>query len=161
LAGIDAEEVERAVARPARELRAAEPAFWKFLAAVGHVLAAEDAEAEHLARREIGLELRIEIAADRRGEHVAVASLRLVVDCDGAVAHEIQPAGFPRLRGDQPTLRFFLLAQRLQQRTPLVRGGPAPLSPTQAPPPCAAPASSRRRGGPRARASARPDDARP
>src|SRR5262249_10060973 len=45
LARIDAEEVEPAVALTVGELGADEPAFGKLLAAVGHVLAAEHAEA--------------------------------------------------------------------------------------------------------------------
>src|SRR5215813_4820436 len=63
LARVDAEEVECAVALTGRELRADEPALGEFPAAVGHVLAAEDPEAEHLARRELRLELGIEVAA--------------------------------------------------------------------------------------------------
>src|SRR5690349_6031878 len=43
LTGVDAEEIERAVAPVGRELRAREPALGKFLAGIRHVLAAEHA----------------------------------------------------------------------------------------------------------------------
>src|SRR5262245_32523010 len=87
LAGVDAEEVERAVAAARGQLGAGEPVFGKLLAGIGHVLAAEDAKPQHLLRRELGSELRVEIAADRRGPQVAVALLHLVVHDDGRSAH--------------------------------------------------------------------------
>jgi hypothetical protein len=64
-----------------------EPNFWKLLSRIRHVLAAKHAEPEHLARREIGLELRIEIAADGSAPHVAVAFLHSIIHDDGAFAH--------------------------------------------------------------------------
>src|SRR4051812_7788548 len=85
LAGVDAEEIERAVAPARREPGAREPALGKLLPGIRHVLAAEHAEAEHLLRRELRLELRIEIAADRRRSHVAEPLLHLVVHNDGAL----------------------------------------------------------------------------
>src|SRR5580698_7574736 len=51
LAGIDAEIVERLVAVFPGEPGVRKPALRKFLAAVGHVLAAEHAEAKHFRRR--------------------------------------------------------------------------------------------------------------
>jgi hypothetical protein len=52
-----------------------------------HVLAAENAEPQHLRRRELGSELRVEIAPDRRGPQVVLALLHLVVHDDGTSAH--------------------------------------------------------------------------
>jgi hypothetical protein len=66
----------------------------EFAAAIGHVLAAEDAEAEHLARRELRLELRIEVAAGRRRQLITVPLLHFVVDGDGALAHSRRVPGF-------------------------------------------------------------------
>src|SRR5262249_18552732 len=87
LAGVDAEEVERAVAAARGQLGAGEPALWKLLAGIGPVLAAEGAEPQHLLRGELGSELRVEIAADRCGPQVAVALLHRVVHNDGTSAH--------------------------------------------------------------------------
>ena len=87
LACIDAEEIERAVATACCELRPREPAFRKLLAAVGHVLAAEYTETQHLLRREIGREFRIEVAADRGRKIIAVALLHPVVNDDDALFH--------------------------------------------------------------------------
>src|SRR6476646_5835319 len=49
-AGVDAEEIERAVAPKRREPGAREPALGKFIPGIRHVLAAEHAEAQHLLR---------------------------------------------------------------------------------------------------------------
>ena len=85
---VDAEEIARAGRAPRGDSFAcANQLFGKFAAAVGHVLAAEHAEPEHLRGRELRLELRIEIAAGRRAQRVAIALLHLVVDGDGALAH--------------------------------------------------------------------------
>jgi hypothetical protein len=50
-----------------------EPNFRKLVSRIRHVFAAKHAKPEHLPRREIGLELQIEIAADgsarRDGPH--------------------------------------------------------------------------------------------
>src|SRR5262249_28322366 len=82
------EEIERAVAAAAgRGLGAYKPAVGKFLAAVGQVLAAEYAEAKHVPRREIGIKLRIEVAADRRREPIPIALLHPIVDDDDAATH--------------------------------------------------------------------------
>src|SRR5258705_9601962 len=75
LTGVDAEEIERAVAPLGRELGAGEPALRKFLARVGHVLAAEHAERQHLKRGQLRIELGIEMAARWRAPHIAIARL--------------------------------------------------------------------------------------
>jgi hypothetical protein len=64
------------------QLRGGEPARRKLVAAVGHVLPAEHAEAQHLLRRELRLEPRREVAPDRLGPVVDVALLHPVVDDD-------------------------------------------------------------------------------
>jgi hypothetical protein len=73
-----------------------EPNFRKLLSGVRHVLAAKDAEPEHLSRREIGLELRIEIAADGGDPRVTVVFLHSVIHDDGAFAHSTAPLFFGR-----------------------------------------------------------------
>src|ERR1700761_2792586 len=83
LAGIDAEIIQRAVALSAGKLGAGKPAFREFLAAVGHVFAAEHAEAEHLRRRQFGTEVGRKIPPGRRGKRVVIAALHAVVDGDG------------------------------------------------------------------------------
>src|SRR5262245_38176520 len=87
LAGVDAEEVERAVAAARGQLGTAKPALRKLLAGIRHVFAAEDTEPQHLLRRELGSELRVEIAPDRRGPHVAVALLHTVLHDDGTFSN--------------------------------------------------------------------------
>ena len=59
-----------------------EPARRKLIAAIGHVLAAEHAEAKHFGGRQIRLELRIEVATNRLDEFVAVIPLHPIIDCD-------------------------------------------------------------------------------
>src|SRR5262245_46414471 len=80
LAGIDAEMIERRFGTGRREPRARKPGRGKFVAAIRHVLSAEDAEREHLFRRQLGAKFRIEIATRRRREGVGIAALHLVVD---------------------------------------------------------------------------------
>src|SRR3974390_65874 len=87
LARVEAEIIERAVTAFRGKFRAREPTRGKLLATVGHVLAAEDAEPKHLFRRQVRLELRIEAAADRGNETVAVAALHLVADSYHARLH--------------------------------------------------------------------------
>src|SRR5262249_906003 len=70
LACVDAEEVEPAVAAAGCQLGTRKPALGEFLAAVGHVLAAEYAKSKHVLRRQVGLELRIEVAPDRRRQAI-------------------------------------------------------------------------------------------
>jgi hypothetical protein len=52
-----------------------EPARWELIAAIGHVLAAEHAEAEHFGGRQIRIEPRSEIATDRLDAFVTVIPL--------------------------------------------------------------------------------------
>src|SRR5262245_19739164 len=80
LAGIDAEVIKCWVGTGRREPCARRPARGKFVAAISHVLSAEDAEGKHLFRRQLGAKFRIEIARHRRAEGVRVAALHLVVD---------------------------------------------------------------------------------
>src|SRR5262249_34658406 len=65
LAGVDTEEIACAIVSARRKLCTGEPAFGKLAAAIGHVLAAENPEPEHVCRRELRLEFWIEAAADR------------------------------------------------------------------------------------------------
>ena len=71
-----------------------EPALGKFLAAIGHVFAAEHAEPEHLLWRQFRLEFRIETAPGRGAAHIAVALLHLVADGDGALRHATPVANY-------------------------------------------------------------------
>lgn len=64
------------------QLRMGEPTQRKLVAAVGHVLAAENAKTQHLLWRELRLEPGSEIAPRRLGPVVDVAMLHPVVDGD-------------------------------------------------------------------------------
>jgi hypothetical protein len=85
LAGIHAEEVERAVSMPYGQLGPGEPAFRKLLARICHVLTAKHAKPKQLPRRQFGSKLRIEIPPNRGAEHVTVVLLHPVVDNDDAL----------------------------------------------------------------------------
>src|SRR5579863_6581891 len=87
LARIDAEEIERGVAALGREPGAAEPVGRKFASAVGHVLAAEHAQAQHLLGRELRLELGVEVPAHGRRQPIAITPLHHVSDEDRARLH--------------------------------------------------------------------------
>jgi hypothetical protein len=80
LAGIDTKEIQRAVAAGGRELGVREPARWKFISAIRHVLSAEHPECEHLFRRELRMKFRIEMASLRCRQDIAIAALHLIID---------------------------------------------------------------------------------
>lgn len=63
-----------------RELGVLEPRFWKFVLAVGHILAAKDAELEHFPGRKLGPEIRIKIFAYRLAAFVRIAALHGIAD---------------------------------------------------------------------------------
>ena len=87
LAGVYAEIVEAVVASLGRKLCADEPAAWELVDRVGHVLAAEHAEAKHLVGWQIGIKIGIKIAPRRLAQDIAIALLHLVVNSDDPVAH--------------------------------------------------------------------------
>ena len=97
LARIDAEIVARAVAARRGKPSARKPAGGEFLAAVRHVLTAENSKREHLFGRELRTKFRIEMAADRRTPDIAVFPLHLVVhgnDSAPFFAHDGSLTGF-------------------------------------------------------------------
>src|SRR5262245_27447263 len=98
LARIHAEKIAARIAASRRQLRAGKPATGKFAPAVGHVLAAEHAEPEHLSRRQLRLEFRVKATSRRRAQHVAIALLHLVVDDDDTLAHRRNYLGLLALR---------------------------------------------------------------
>src|SRR5687768_1744711 len=63
--GIDAEIVQLRIVSLGTQLRAAKPRGRKLTGAVSHVLAAEDAQLQHLAWRQFGFEFRMEVSSDR------------------------------------------------------------------------------------------------
>ena len=79
---VDAEAVQPRIVTIGAQLRAREPAGGKLGAAVRQVLAAEDAETQHLLRRELGTEFGREVAADRLAADVDVALLHAIVHDD-------------------------------------------------------------------------------
>ena len=79
---VHAEIVQARVMPLDAQLGASEPAPWKLLLAVRHVLPAEDAEPQHLFRRQIRHEPRREVPADRLGAPVDVAALHPIGDDD-------------------------------------------------------------------------------
>src|SRR4029077_1998067 len=87
LAGIDAKEMEGAVAPAVGKLGGGKPAARKFAAGIGHVLAAENAKREHFLGLQLRSKLGIEIAPCRFCDLVAITLLHLVVDDDGSLAH--------------------------------------------------------------------------
>ena len=87
LAGVNAEVVEAVIASLGRKLCADEPAAWKLVDGVGHVLAAEYAEAKHLVGCQVGIKIGIKIAPRRLAQDIAIALLHLVVNSDDPVAH--------------------------------------------------------------------------
>jgi hypothetical protein len=97
LAGCDTEAVQGVIARSACKLGTLEPACWELITAIGHVLATEHPEAKHFGWRKIRFELRIEIAANRLDELVAVISLHPIVDCDRPLHIPAQELVHPRI----------------------------------------------------------------
>src|SRR4029453_19150873 len=77
-----AEVVEARVMTVGTQFRAGEPARRKLAAAIGHVLAAEDAKAQHLLRRQLRFERGREVPPDWFGPVVDVTLLHHVVDND-------------------------------------------------------------------------------
>ena len=71
LRGVHAEAVLARVMPLGAELRVSEPTSRELLPAVRHVLPAEDAEPQHLFRRQIRREPRREVPSDRLGTPVA------------------------------------------------------------------------------------------
>ena len=67
LAGVHTEVIERTVPARWRQLSPRKPTGRKFVAAIGQILAAEDAQFEHLLGRQIGFELGGEVATRRGG----------------------------------------------------------------------------------------------
>jgi len=59
-----------------------EPARWELLSAIGHVFAAEHAEAKHFGGRQMRFELGIEFATNRRDAFIAVIPLHAIIDRD-------------------------------------------------------------------------------
>ncbi len=80
LAGINAEIVERWIAATWRELGAFEPRQRELVAAIGHVPAAEHTKPKHFGRREVGFELRIEVATNRLDKFVAIVPLHPIIN---------------------------------------------------------------------------------
>jgi hypothetical protein len=59
-----------------------EPTRREFITAIGHVLAAEHAEAKHIGRVQIRFELRMEVATSGLDALVPVILLHLIIDRD-------------------------------------------------------------------------------
>ena len=76
---VDAKIIQRRSRLIRRKLRAFEPAFRKFLLAIGHVFSAEHAKLEHLFRRQLGRESGAECAPHRFCVDINIALLHFVV----------------------------------------------------------------------------------
>jgi hypothetical protein len=83
LASVDAEIVQRRIAPVRRQPDAGKPTGGKFVAAIGHVLAAEYAEGEHLPWRQLRMEFRIEASSGGSVKRVDIAALHPIVYNDG------------------------------------------------------------------------------
>ena len=84
---VHAEAVEARVVTVGTQLRASEPARRKFVTTISHVFTPEDAEREHLLRRELRVEAGLEVASGRLRPPVHVALLHPIVD-DDLLCHE-------------------------------------------------------------------------
>lgn len=73
-----------------RKFGTREPAFWKFIFAVGHVLAAKDAKREHVFWRKVWRKVRVKISSCGFGAGVRVAALKCVVNNDGFLFHTLR-----------------------------------------------------------------------
>jgi hypothetical protein len=69
------------------EFRSLEPRGRELLSAVRHVLSSENAQSEHLHRREVRYEGLVKILACRLGPHVLVPGLHQVVNHDELILH--------------------------------------------------------------------------
>jgi hypothetical protein len=115
LAGVNLEEVEHGVLFVGAQLGAREPFFGEFGLAIGHVFAAEDAEAEHLLWGELGLEVGVEVFAGGFGALVGVVFLHLVVDDYLLRAHgwNLPLAG---RKGEHPTSNVQLPTSNIERK---------------------------------------------
>lgn len=77
---IDAKAIQHRVMALVAQLGLLEPIRRKFLAAVRHVLPAEDAQFEHLFWRQVGVEARMETFTNRFREPIHVILLHEVVN---------------------------------------------------------------------------------
>jgi diketogulonate reductase-like aldo/keto reductase len=75
---------------------AVEPAPWKLVLAIRHVLPAEDAEPQHLFRHQIRREPRREVPADRLGPPVDGAALHPIGDDERQVGEGTRRSGISR-----------------------------------------------------------------
>ena len=87
LAGRNPEEVHPGVGTFRGELCPREPTGRKLAPAIGQVFSAEDAEAQHFRRREVGAKVRFKITANRCNDNVPIALLHPVIHDDGSLLH--------------------------------------------------------------------------
>ena len=87
LAGMPMKIVQGIIVMPRRKLRSHEPAFRKFLFAIGHISASKNPEREHFFRRKLRLEIRREIPSRRFGKPIAIAMLHHIVHRDDLCFH--------------------------------------------------------------------------
>ena len=81
LAGGDSKKIQRRLGVFTRcQSRPRKPCFWKLIAAVAHVVAAENAHLQHFHRRQLRAKIRGKRAADRRVQAIAIIFLHLVAD---------------------------------------------------------------------------------
>lgn len=118
LAGMPAKKIQRVVVAFGRKLCARKPTFWKFALAIGHILAAENAEREHFLRRKFRLEVGMKIPPNRFRELVRVPLLEGIVHPDRLFLHMLsaqevddqqEQAAPPTEIGDNEAYRDFLL----------------------------------------------------
>ena len=106
LASIYTEPVEGRISVILRQARLGEPAFGEFVAAISHVLAAEDSERQHLGRCQVWSEIGMEVATGGRDKNVSVALLHTVVHVDTPRLHRGPfAAAVARLRRQMAKLR--------------------------------------------------------
>ena len=71
------------------ELRAPKPRRRKLVNTVSHVLPTEDAQLEHLFRRELGLKLRIKVPAGGFSAEIDIVRLHQIIDFHAPLLHYV------------------------------------------------------------------------
>ena len=88
--GVDAEAVELRIMSFGAEFGFGKPGWREFIAAVGHVFSAEDADFQHLLRCQFRFEFRIKLSAGGFCQNVSVTLLHPVMDDDFFGLHFIR-----------------------------------------------------------------------
>ncbi len=87
LAGMLMKIIQSIIVMPRGKLRTYEPAFRKFLFAIGHISASKNPKRQHLFWRKLRLKIRREIPPRRLSEPITIATLHHIVHRDDLCFH--------------------------------------------------------------------------